>query len=320
MKRSLLLLLTCCAFLAVPALAADKIRIAVIPMGTTHVYWKAVESGAKAAATAAGVEVVYVGPEKEDSRQQQIALFETQLLNGVNAICMAPLDAVALRAPVMKAKRAKVPVVIFDSVLKDGDTITAGYVGTDNFGAGEKAGQGMIEALGGKGRVIMLRYAQGAASATAREEGFLQALKKAPGIEVVSSEQYGGATVAEALNASKNLLLRFSGEKQPDGIFCPNQSTTYGMLQALEQNGLAGKIKFVGFDPTLALVDALKKGSLTGIIAQDPYRMGQLSVETALKAVKGETVPKVTDTGAAWVTPANVDTPEIQAVIKPQMN
>ena len=320
MKRLLSLLVSCLALGTLAASAADKLRVAVIPKGTTHVFWKAVEAGARDAATAAGVEMVYVGPEKEDSRQQQIGLFETQLLNGVNAICLAPLDAVALRSPVQKAKRAKVPVVIFDSALKDGDTLTAGYVGTDNFAAGTKAAQGLVEALGGKGRVIMLRYAQGSASTEAREEGFLAEVKKHSGIEVLSSEQYGGATVGESLNASKNLLLRFSGDKQPDGIYCPNQSTTYGMLQALEQNGLAGKIKFVGFDPSLALVEALKKGSLVGIVAQDPYRMGKLSVETAVKAVKGEPVEKITDTGSAWVTAANLDTPEIQAVVKPQLN
>jgi len=122
-----------------------------------------------------------------------------------------------------------------------------------------------------------------------------------------------------AVDKSKALLLRFSGDQSPDGIFCSNQSTTYGMLTALKQSKLAGKVKFVGFDPTASLIKSLKQGELSAIVSQDPYRMGYLTVKAAADKVAGKPVEKNIDTGVSFVTNENVDTPEIQAVIKPQL-
>jgi ribose transport system substrate-binding protein len=312
-------LITC---LAASVLAEDarKPVIALVPKGASHVFWKTVEAGAKQAGGELGVEIVWSAPQKEDDRAQQMAMVDTLILRKVDALCLAPLDAVALRDKAVKATEAGIPVIIFDSPLAKAEGASAGYVGTDNYAAGKKAGEGLAAQLGGKGRVIMLRYQVGSASTDAREEGFLAGIKTSPGIEVVSSNQYAGATTASAIEKSKSLLLRFSGERAPDGIFCCNQSTTIGMLQALQQNGLAGKIRFVGFDPTIALVDALRKGEITGIIAQDPFSMGRKSVEAAVAKIRGQSILDKTDTGSVLVTKDNVDTSAVQAVIKPQMN
>lgn len=315
----ILILITC---LAASALAEDarKPVIALVPKGASHVFWKTVEAGAKQAGGELGVEIVWSAPQKEDDRAQQMAMVDTLILRKVDALCLAPLDAVALRDKAVKATEAGIPVIIFDSPLAKAEGASAGYVGTDNYAAGKKAAEGLAAQLGGKGRVIMLRYQVGSASTDAREEGFLAGIKASPGIEVISSNQYGGATTASAIEKSKSLLLRFSGERAPDGIFCCNQSTTIGMLQALQQNGLAGKVRFVGFDPTIALVDALRKGEITGIIAQDPFTMGRKSVEAAVAKIRGQSILDKTDTGSVLVTKENVDTSAVQAVIKPQMN
>ena len=318
--RTALALIACLAVLA-NAEEPRKPVVALVPKGATHVFWKTVEAGAKEAGAELGAEIVWSAPQKEDDRAQQMAMVDTLVLRKVDALCLAPLDAVALRDKAVKATEAGIPVIIFDSPLAKAEGASAGYVGTDNYAAGRKAGEGLAAALGGKGRVIMLRYQVGSASTEAREEGFLAGLKAAaPAIEVISDNQYAGATTAGAIEKSKALLLRFSGDRAPDGIFCCNQSTTIGMLQALQQKGLAGKVQFIGFDPTISLVDALRKGEITGLIAQDPFSMGRKSVEAAVAKLRGQTIPEKTDTGSVLVTGKNVDSPEIQKVIKPQMN
>lgn len=308
---------------ALVPLAAQETRkpvVALVPKGATHVFWKSVEAGAREAGAELGVEVLWSAPQKEDDRAQQMGLVDTLILRKVDALCLAPLDAVALRDKAVKATEAGIPVVIFDSPLAKPEGASAGYVGTDNFAAGKLAAEGMAAALKGKGRVIMLRYQVGSASSEQREDGFLEGLKAHPGIEVVSSNQYGGATVASCLDKAKSLLLRFSGDRAPDGIYCANQSTTLGMLQALQQRGLAGKVAFVGFDPTIVLVDALRKGEVSALVAQNPHGMGRKAVQAAVAKVRGQSIPEKTDTGCVLVTPANLDQPDVQAVLKPQMN
>ena len=294
--------------------------IALVPKGATHVFWKSVEAGAREAGAELGVDIMWSAPQKEDDRAQQMSLVDTLILRKVDALCLAPLDAVALRDKAIKATEAGIPVVIFDSPLAKPEGASSGYVGTDNFAAGTLAAEGMAAALKGKGRVIMLRYQVGSASSEQREDGFLEGLKAHPGIEVLSSNQYGGATVASCLDKAKSLLLRYSGERAPDGIYCANQSTTLGMLQALRQRGLAGKVTFVGFDPTLALVEAMRKGEVNALVSQNPHGMGRKTVEAAVAKVRGQSIPEKTDTGCVLVTPANLDQPAIQVVLKPQMN
>src|SRR5581483_9143563 len=132
-------------------------------------------------------------------------------------------------------------------------------------------------------------YAVGSASTEAREAGFLDALKKFPGIKVISSDQYGGATRETSYQASQNLLNRYA--RETDGIFCPNESTAVGMSKALRDIGRAGgKIKMVGFDAGTQSVQDLKKGDVQGLVVQNPMRMGYLGVLSIMKHLRGETV------------------------------
>lgn len=298
-----------------------QLRIAVIPKGTTHEFWKTVEAGARKAGEELGVNVTWVGPTKEDDRAQQIQVVETQILNRMDGIVLAPLDAEALRRPVQEAVEKKVPVVIFDSGLNNADDLIVSFVATDNFKGGELAGRKMSELLGGKGRVLLLRYQEGSSSTDKREEGFLAAIQEAAGIEVISSEQYGGATSAEAQQVSENLLLRFTeGDLlKVDGIFCPNESTTYGMLQALRRNRQAGKVKFVGFDASDPLLEGLKANEIHGLVLQNPFAMGFLGVKTMLQHLAGIHVNGRIDTGVEFLTMENLNSEEMQAILNPPL-
>ncbi len=299
---------------------SGQLNIAVIPKGTTHIYWKSVEAGAKKAAAELGVNVTFIGPQREDDRTQQIDLVTNQALQN-DAIVLAPLDAVALRDSVKGVAENGKPVVIIDSSLADSAGFITSYVATDNREGGRIAARRISELLGGKGKVAVLRYMQGSASTEQREEGFLEEIKKSPGIEVVSTEQFSGATASQAQDVATNLLTRLaSGDGLSiDGLFCSNQTNTYGMLQALRGKSLAGKVKFVGFDCDATFIDALKKGEMNGTILQDPVNMGYLGVKTAVAKLKGEKVEAVIDTGATLLTAENLESPEISALIKTQL-
>jgi ribose transport system substrate-binding protein len=177
----------------------------------------------------------------------------------------------------------------------------------------------MGELLQGKGKVLVLRYAEGSASTTEREEGFLTQIKaKFPNIELVSTDQYAGATRDTAKRASENLLNRFADEVQ--GIFTPNESSTAGMLLALQDINKAGKISFVGFDASQAFIDALKSGQLHGIVVQNPFNMGYLGVRTMVDHLLGKPVEKMIDTGVMLVTKDNMETPDVQTLLHPPLD
>ncbi len=301
---------------------AKKLTIAVIPKGTSHEFWKSIHAGAIKAARelstpGSQVELIWKGPLREDDREQQIQVVEGFTSQGVGGIVLAPLDNRALARPVEEAKSANVPTVIIDSALESNSIVS--FVATDNRKGGTLAADRLGQLLGGKGKVVMLRYAEGSASTQEREDGFLQEIaQKYPNVELISTDQYGGATRDTAKRASENLLNRFGDEVQ--GIFTPNESTTAGMLLALQDIGKAGKVTFVGFDSSQAFIDAMRAKQLHGIVVQNPFNMGYLGVRTMVEHLQGKTVEKRIDTGVTMITPDNLDAAETQALLHPPLD
>jgi len=301
---------------------AKKLTIAVIPKGTTHEFWKSIHAGSNKAARELSsqgteVEVIWKGPLREDDREQQIQVVEGFTTQGISGIVLAPLDDRALVRPVEEAKRAAVPTVIIDSGLQT-DSIVS-FVATDNRKGGVLAADRLGQLLNGKGKVLLLRYAEGSASTTEREAGFLSEMKaKFPEIELVSTDQYAGATRDTAKRASENLLNRFGDDVQ--GIFTPNESSTAGMLLALQDINKAGKISFVGFDASQAFIDAMRAGQLHGIVVQNPFNMGYLGVRTMVDHLLGKAVEKKIDTGVMLVTKDNLESPEVQTALHPPLD
>ena len=296
------------------------ITIAVIPKGTSHVFWQSIHAGAQKAATDLGVSIIWRGPLREDDRDAQVSEVEGFVSRGISGICIAPLDETALVPPIEEAVRQKIPVVIFDSGLKSNDYVS--FVATDNTKGGQLGGERLAESIGKKGKVVMLRYAEGHDSTGKREQGFLDAMKQYSGIEVVSSNQYGGADVEGAYKKAEALLSTYKkpdGSLSIDGIFTPNESVSFAMLRVLQDNGWAGKVKFVGFDASPNLVKGLRDGGLDGIVVQDPVRMGYTAVETMVKHLKGQPVEKWIDTGVKVATKDNMDTPQMKPLVEPKL-
>ena len=311
-----LLLATACAG---DGTTVDRLAIAVIPKGTTHDFWKSIHAGALQAAeelSAQGtaVAVTWKGPLREDDREQQVQVVEGFLSQGISGIVLAPLDDRALVRPVEEAGRAGIPVVIIDSGLETDEIVS--FVATDNRKGGALAAARLGEVLGGKGRVLMLRYQEGSASTQDREDGFLEEIRtNHPQIVVISSDQYAGPTRETAKRASENLLNRFGADI--DGIFTPNESSTIGMLLALQDISRAGTLPHVGFDSSEMLVDALRAGQLQGLVLQNPVRMGYLGVMTLVEHLQGQRVEKRIDTGVMIVTQENLESPEVQQLLNP---
>jgi ribose transport system substrate-binding protein len=302
---------------------AQKYTIAVVPKGTTHEFWKSIHAGAikaqrELASSGVTVEIIWKGPLKEDDREQQVQVIENFIGRHVSGIVLAPLDSKALVAPVETAARGKIPVVIIDSALLS--NAQASFVATDNREGGRIAARNLGKMLGGKGNVVMLRYAVGSASTEEREAGFLEIMQKDfPGIKLLSTDQHAGATRDTAKRVAENLLSRYGA--QVNGIFAVNESSGAGMLLALRDAGLAGgKVKFVAFDSGETLNAGLKAGDVQGLVVQNPLNMGYLGVKTVVAVLRGEKVPARIDTGVGFVTLENIDDPAMADIVHPPLS
>lgn len=293
-----------------------KLRIAVIPKGTSHQFWRSVHAGAEAAAKELGnVEILWKGPETEADTAGQITVVKNFITNRVDGIVLAPNHSQSLVDVVAEANAENIPVVIFDSGLGKGAKIVS-YVATDNRKGGVLAAKCLAEALGHKGKVIMLRYNPGSESTEQREAGFLEAMAEEKGIEVISSDQYAGTKTEEALAKATQLLNKFSD--QVTGIFAVCEPNCNGVLEALTQTGLAKKVKFVAFDPSDTLIRGMSEDTVAGIMLQDPFAMGRESVLALVKHIKQEEVEPVISTGEYVATPANQNTPPYDRLLRPQ--
>ena len=295
---------------------ARRPRIAMIPMGTTHEFWKSIQAGAVTAARELGAELIWKGPLREDDRNEQVQLVETLAASGIDVLILSPIDDRALMRPVAEAKAAGIPTVIFNSALQGG--FEDAYVSTDNTQGGIVGAERVGELLKGRGRLIMVRVKEGVEGSRNREEGFLRVIReKFPAIEILSDNQYAGTSTETAYQTVENLLARFSAV---DAIFTPNESTTFGCLRALQDHGLAGKVIHVGFDSSAKLIEALEKREILGLVLQDPFAMGYHSVKIGLALVRGQPFEKFVDTGVFLATPENMNEPGIRRLLAPDLS
>ena len=326
MKRvfaaALLMAAAACGGGSAPASSSgNSISVAMIPKGTTHYFWQSIHAGANRAAKELGIEVIWRGPLREDDRDSQVSEVEGFISRGVAGIAIAPLDEAALVGPINDAMGKKIPVVIFDSGLNGENYVS--FVATDNVKGGRLGGERLIEAMGGKGKVVLLRYAEGHDSTTKREEGFLAAMAANSGVEVVSSNQYVGTDVEGAYKRTESILSSYKkpdGSLTIDGIFCANESSTFAAMRVLKDNGWAGKLHFVGFDSSDNLVKGLQDGTLDGLVLQDPVKMGYLAIKTLVAHIRGEPVERRIDTGVQVATRENMEQPGMKELIHPDLS
>ncbi len=289
-------------------------RIAVIPKGTSHVYWQSVHAGAAAAGKEFHEEIMWDGPPNETDYSRQLEIFDSMLNRHVDGVVVAADDRTTLNASLDRAVRENVPVVVFDSGVDSTNYVT--FVATNNFEAGQMGARKLGQLLNGRGNIAMIEHAPGSASTMDRERGFKDVMtREFPAIQLVA-EQYGMADRAKALASTENIL---TAHPALDGIFASSEPSSVGAAQALKSRGLAGKVKFVAFDASEGLVEDLNSGVIDALVAQDPFRIGYEGVRAITEKLNGKTPARRMDLSAVVVTKADLAKPEIRKLLHPDL-
>ncbi len=287
-----------------------KPYIAIVSKGSQHQFWQAVQKGATDEAAAKGATITYEGPASESEVDKQLTMLQTALDKKPAAICFAALDSKAAGPLLQKAKDAKIPVVGFDSGVDSDIPVTT--VSTDNIAAAGEAADQMAKLIGDAGKVAVIVHDQTSQTGTTRRDGFVNRMKeKHPNIQVVAIE-YGAGDPVKSADLAKAIMTA-----NPDlkGFFGANEGSAKGVLNALKETGKESKVVAIGYDSGQQQIDAIKSGVMAGAITQNPVGIGAKCVDAALDAIAGKTVPKTIDTGYFYYDKANIDKPEIAAVL-----
>jgi len=297
-----------------PPPSGQQLQIAVIPKGTENQFWVSIKAGADAACAENNSEckVIWDGPNPENDITAQVNIVNTMVNNKVNGIVIAACDKTALVAPIKKAMAANIPVVTIDSGISTDDPVA--YIATNNIKGGEAAAEELARLMGEKGTAGYLIFGKGQVSSDERQQGFLDGMKKHPGIKVLDPLE-----ASDAGKAFSNVTNMLTGHREIGGIFGASEPNGVAAAAVLDQKKLAGKIKLVAFDSSDKEIEALKSGTIQALIVQDPFQMGYKGVKTALQAIRKQPIAeKLVDSGLKVVTKDNLDTPEIQKLLHPQ--
>lgn len=287
----------------------DQPYIAIVSKGFQHQFWQAVKQGAEEEAKAQGARITFEGPPTEQDIEQQVTMLTNALTKSPDAIGFAALDSKAT-APLMdQAQSQEIPVIAFDSGVDSDVPVTT--AATDNKAAAAEAAKHLAELIGNEGKVAVIVHDQTSRSGIDRRDGFLEWMEaNAPDIEVLPV-QYGAGDQAKSADIAKSIIQSNSDLK---GFYGANEGSAIGIIKGVQESGAKG-IEIVGFDSGKAQIDAINSGLMAGAITQNPVGMGKELVASAMKAINGEELPKVIDTGFYWYDKSNIDDPKIKAVL-----
>jgi ribose transport system substrate-binding protein len=290
--------------------ASAEDYIPVISKGFQHQFWQAVKLGAEKAAAELKVRITFEGPENESQVDKQLEMLQAALAKKPQAICFAALDSKAAVPLLKKAQAGKIPVVGFDSGV-DSD-IPVATAATDNLAAAGFAADKLAQLIGDDGEVAVVVHDQTSRTGIDRRDGFVNRMKaKHPKVKIVDV-QYGGGDHLKSTDLAKAIIQAHPGLK---GMFGANEGSAIGVLNAVKELHKQGKIVVVGYDAGKQQKDAVRSGVMAGAVSQDPVGIGYKCVEAAVKAIKGEKVPKAIDTGFKWYDKSNVDSAELKPLL-----
>ena len=303
------------ALLACACNSSQKKRIAVVPKGTSHVFWLTVRSGAEAAGQKFGVEIIWNGPPLETEYDRQMQIVDSMIAQHVDGLAVAAAERNALNRSLDRAAELKIPVTVFDSGVDSTNYMT--FLATDNYEAGKMGARELARLMDGKGTAAMVMHAPGSGSTMDRERGFEDVMKtEFPQIKIVA-RQFGMSDRSKAMGAAENIL---TAHPDLNGIFASSEPSSIGAALALKSRNLAGKVKFVSFDSSDTLVEDLKAGTIDAMVVQDPFKMGFEAVKTLVDKLNGITPPKRIDLPARVVRKADLDKPDVHNLLFPGKN
>ena len=301
-------------FVAAASCQEKRPSVVFIPKSSDQVYWTFMRNGVDRAIEESGsIALTWRGPSTNNDTDSQISILKLYSRPGVDAIVIAPTDRERLEEPIRQAAALGIRIIVVDSAV-NGDAHHY-FITTDNYGAGQLAAKHLAKLLGARGQIAVFRTVAGSASTDDRANGFVDYLaENCPQMEIVA-DTYGGGSRGELMH---NAALVLDQHQRIDGIFAVNESSSDGVLRALISKGLAGKKRFIGFDATDYLLEALSRREIDGLIVQDPRRMGYLGIKAALAAINNIPFGKKTQTiDATIVTRDNLQKSEIQALLHP---
>lgn len=289
--------------------AAPPLVVAVCVTTAPARYARVLRAGAAKAAADGHATLVWQVLEAGGGRDQ-LTQAEAAVTAGAKVVVVDPVDARFFAAWNRRQRHPDVPLVMLNvPACPDGATA---MVTTDPAAMGKRGAVQLATEIGGMGSVMLLRYAIGAPVIAQREQGFLAQVKAVPQMVVASSDVYAGATPEEAAKSVAPVLMRL---RDLDGIFCPNDITTLGLLTALRTDGRLGQIKVVGCDAGTVQLQALKDGDLQALVVEDVYKIGYEAVRVGLAALAGAAVEPQVVVPAVLVTRETLQSPPVQAVI-----
>ena len=290
----------------------QTLRIGVVPKGANHIFWQTVHAGAIKAGREYGAEIEWNAPTLEIDSSRQIEIVDSMINKQLAGLVLAPVDRKALVAPVERAAAAGMPVAIFDSDIDTQKRVT--FVATDNREGGRMAARRLAEIIGGKGKVAVIGFMAGSASTMEREEGFVEEIRKYPGIQMLGI-QFGMADRAKSMAVTENLMTAHSDLV---GLFADNESSSSGCVQALKSRN-AKTVKLVAFDASDQLIKDMKDGWIDSLVVQNPFKMGYESTKAVLMKLKGQEPAKQLDSGATLVKAADLDKAEVKQLLFPDI-
>ena len=289
-------------------------RIAVVPKATSHMFWQSVHAGAIAAGRELHAQVLWNSPAVETDFSRQIQIVDSMIAQHVDGLAVAASDRTALNASLDRAAQSGIPVTVFDSGVDSTNYMT--FVATNNYEAGKAAARKLAELVGGKGKVAVVLHMPGSYSTMERERGFDDTIAKDfPGIQIVA-RQYGMSDRSKSMAAAENILTA-----HPDlaAIFCSTEPSSTGTSLALKERGLAGKVKFVAFDSADNMIEDLREGVIHAMVVQDAFQIGYQAVKTLVDKLHGNPPAKKVDLSARVVTKADLDKPDVHALLFPDL-
>jgi ribose transport system substrate-binding protein len=313
-KQKLILMILLVAILMASVVsfsaAEAKLYIPVISKGFQHQFWLAVKAGAEQAAKDLDVTITFEGPENESMVDKQMDMLQVAIDKNPAAICFAAVDSKAAIPLLQQAKEKGIPVIGFDSGV-DSD-IPLSTAATDNVAAAALAADKMVELIGGAGQVAIIAHDQTSRTGIDRVKGFTDRVaEKYPNVTIVAT-QYGGGDQLRSTDLAKAII---QGNPELKGFFGANEGSIIGVMNAVQEFGMKGKLVVIGYDSGQQQMEAIRSGLIAGAITQDPIGIGYKAVEAAVKAVKGETLPLFIDTGFHWYDSTNIDDPAIAALL-----
>ena len=291
-----------------------KKAIAVIPKGTSSIFWVAVEAGALAAGQQFGVEILWNGPAQETEYDRQIQIVDSMTTRHVDGIAVAAAERRALAAPIERAVAAGIPVTVFDSGVDTDKYMT--FIATNNYEGGQKGARALAQLLNGEGKVGVVMHAPGSASTMDREHGFEDTIaKEFPKIRI-TARQYSMSDPSKAMAAVENMLTA-----QPDlnGLFASSEPSSIGAAQALKSRNAQGRVKLVAFDSSEQMIADMNKGVIQAMVVQDPFQMGFDAVKSIVDKWGGKTPARRIDLSARVITKADLSDPKVMELLRPDI-